>query len=410
MNAIPTRAVQPGKNQYGSVQFPIYLNAAYSYSNPGSLENVFQGREFGYVYSRIQNPTVAALEERINALHNGNGAAATVTGMAAITGTLLTLLKSDDRILCSNTVFGGTTALLEQTLGKFNIQVVPVSIHDTAAIERYLAEGVKLLFAETLGNPALDIPDIPLLSELCRKYGTPFVLDATMTPPGLIDLKRWPVSLVVHSTTKFICGNGSVLGGAVIDLGNFDWSSFDEPLIIRNTSLYGADRAFLAAFRTHALQNGGLTQQPFAAFNTMQGSETLIPRLKMQTANAFALAEHLSGKHQIDRVNYPGLPDNVFYSRATELFDSGFPSLLTIDLGSKEKAFLLAEGLNLVRNMTNLGDSRTLVVHPESTIFINSSDEQKKNAGVTAGLLRISVGLESTEDLIADFDQALEKL
>jgi len=405
-----TQALQSLKDQFGATQFPLYLNAAFAYDDPDDLEQVFAGRKFGYLYGRIQNPTLMNIERKIAAIAGARGAVLTATGMAALSGAILTLVSAGDSIIAHRAIFGGTIALFDRLFRKLGLNIVYVDFHDPALLREALEQAASpaLLFCESMGNPALDLQDLETVTAVAGEWNLPVLLDSTLTPPGFLDLSQVPLALEMHSSTKFIAGNGTVLGGVIIDRGSYDWSLSRDPVVQDYCRRFGKDNAFLAAFRYQALQNLGMTQQPLAAAITAFSLEAMGLRVEKQFQNALALGEYLEASMEKGAVHYPGLKSSPYYGRVQKYLPHGGGGLLTIDFGSKERAFAFGRTLKLVRNMTNLGDARTLAVHPDSTIFKDSSEEQKKQAGVTPGLLRISLGLENIDDLKADFSQALK--
>ena len=404
-----TRALQSLDDQYGATQFPLYLNAAFSYENPEDIERVFAGKKFGYLYGRIQNPTLMNIEQKVAALAGVRGTVLTATGMAALSGAILTLASAGDSIIAHQAIFGGTIALFDRLFKKLGLNIVYVNFHDLRALQKALDDSPSpaLLFCESMGNPALDIQDLDALGSIARERNLPLLLDATLTPPGFLNLSGNSVALEIHSSTKFMAGNGTVLGGVVIDRGVYDWSLSRDSVVQDYCTRFGKDNAFLAAFRFQALQNLGMTQQPLAAAITGFSLESMGLRVEKQYQNTLELAGHLEGSMEKGAVHYPGLKSSPYYGHGQKYMPRGAGGLLTIDLGSKERAFAFGRALKLVRNMTNLGDARTLAVHPASTIFKDADEEQIKKAGVTPGQLRISLGLEDIEDLKADFSQAL---
>ena len=411
-----TKVLQSVNDQFGASQFPVYLNAAFAYQSPEDLERVFQGQQFGYIYGRIQNPTLLNIERKISLLAGARGSVLTSTGMAAVSGAILTLCSAGDSIIAHQALFGGTIALFDTLFKKLGLNIVYVDFHNLAALQQALAEAQSpaLLFCESMGNPALDIQDLEAVGNIAQERRLPLLLDATLTPPGFLDLSGNLVALEIHSSTKFMAGNGSVLGGVVIDRGTYDWGLSPDPLLKDYYNRFGRDNAFLAAFRFQALQNMGMTQQPLAATITGFGIESMKVRVEQQNRNAAELATHLetglaTGLRESVKVHYPGLKSSPYYDRAMKFMPHGAGSLMTLDLGNKERAYAFGRALKLAKNMTNLGDVRTLVVHPDSTIFKDASEEQKKQAGVSQGLMRISLGLEHIEDLKADFSRAVEE-
>ncbi len=390
----------------GATNIPIYQSASFEYETAEQLADVFEGREFGYIYSRISNPTVAELEKRINALENGRGAVATASGMAALSTAVYTLASAGDEIVASTSLFGGTYLLFRDVVEPNGISVRYVDPMDLTAVEAAIGPKTRFVFVETLGNPKLDVPDLEALAAVAHRKGVPLVVDSTLTTPYLTRLKAWGVDVAVHSITKYLSGNGSTVGGIVVDLGNFDWRKALNPQMLEAAAKYGPF-AFLARARRQILQNTGACLSPFNAFIISLGLETLALRMARHCENAFALAQFLKQHPAVEAVNYPGLSDHPHFSIADRQFNGKFGGLLTFRLPDQARCFQFLDRLTLAKTVTNLGDSKTLVIHPWSTIYQSLSENDKRRAGVSDGLVRVSVGIEHIEDLIHDFGHAL---
>ncbi|MEJ2704544.1 MAG: aminotransferase class I/II-fold pyridoxal phosphate-dependent enzyme [Sedimentisphaerales bacterium] len=388
---------------------PIYQSVSYAYKTAQQLADVFEGRMPGYIYTRIANPTTTALETRLTELEHGIGCIATSSGMAAIASVVIGLTRAGDEIIAATGIFGGTISLFENVLGRFGIQTTLVNVADTNSFEEAINARTKLIFVETIGNPRMDVSDIPALSRLAQKANIPLIVDNTVTTPALFQPGRFGADLVIHSTSKFINGHGTAIGGAIIDTGNYDWrkSPFDD---IKQLSDKMGQLTFLAHLRNLIYRDLGGCPAPMNSFLMLQGLETLPGRIAKHCENARKLAEFLTTHPKVLWVNYPGLTNNIFHQRVVRLFCGYGGGLLTFGLGNKQKAFRFIDSLKLAKNLANLGDVRTLVIHPGSTIFHEFSDDQKKEMGVREDMIRVSVGIEDYEDIKTDFEQAIEKV
>ncbi|MCH8216769.1 MAG: O-acetylhomoserine aminocarboxypropyltransferase/cysteine synthase [Planctomycetes bacterium] len=403
-----TTAIHAGdqkKSDWGQSTVPVYQTVSYGYQTAKELEAVFSGRALGHIYSRISNPTTAVLERRLADMEGAVGCIATASGMAAISAVVLGLLKSGDHIVASSGLFGGTISLFNDTCARMGITTHYVDVADTGHFARALTPETKLLFVETIGNPKMDVPDIPAVAELAQQAGIPLVVDSTMTPPLTPRMKALGADIVIHSTTKFINGHGTAMGGAILDTGRFDWanSSFDTVKPYRQAG----QLALLAYLRNGSYRDLGGCAAPMNSFLMLQGLETLPLRMTQHHANARRLATFLQDAPEVDWVNYPGLADSPFADRIDGLFDGQAGAVLTFGLGSKERSFRFLDSVKLARNMTNLGDAKTLVLHPASTIFYEFDREQQTQMGVAEDTIRVSVGLEDTDDIVDDFAQAI---
>ncbi len=393
--------------QTGATVAPICQSAAYAYATADEIARVFGGRAPGYVYTRIANPTGAALERRLAELEGGIGCLSCSSGMAAISSVTMGLTRAGDHIVAARGIFGGTVSLFAKTMARFGVQTTFVDACSVDAFRAALRPETRFLFVETITNPRMDVPDLPALAAVAHDAGIPLVVDNTVTTPILIRPGQWGADLVVHSVSKFINGHGNSIGGAVVDTGNYDWrrGAFED---VRALAAKAGKFAFLAHLRTLIYRDLGCCPAPLNSFLHLTGVEGLPLRMDAHCRNALALAQRLDAHPKVRWVNYPGLPTSPHHDIASRLFGGRYGALLTLGLGSREAAAGLVDRLSLAQNLANIGDSRTLVIHPASTIFQEFSPEEREVMGVPDDMVRVSVGVESAEDIIADFAQALE--
>lgn len=390
----------------GSTTIPIYQSSSFSHNTAEELEAIFVGQEPGFVYTRLNNPTVHAFEKRITYLEGGIGSVACASGMAAINMAIMNILSSNDEIVSSSGIFGGTYSLFEN-LREYGIKTKYVIDNKISSYEKCINENTKLFFVETIGNPKLDVPNIKKLSELAHDNGIPLIVDNTVTTPFLIQPIKLGADIVIHSTSKYINGSGNSIGGIIVDSGKFQWNSKFQNL--NKYKKFGAF-AYIAKLRKSIFKDFGACISPFNAYLSSIGLETLGLRMERQCNNALELAKSFEENRKIDVVNYPGLKNNPYNEVAREQFDNKFGAILTIRVGSKQKAFKLINNLKYATNVSNIGDVRTLVIHPASTIYANNSIEEKEKMGVYEDLIRVSVGLEDIEDIIEDFLEVLNTI
>ncbi len=371
-----------GEKSTGSTTFPIYQTAAYRQETAEDLEKIFSHRKAGFVYTRAGNPTVANFERRMAELEHGTGAVAFASGMAAISAAILNVIESGDEIVASSSLFGGTLGLFKD-LESFGIKIR----YANENFAEMITSKTKLLYVETIGNPKLNVADIKKLSALAHENNLLLMVDNTLATPNLCNPLDLGADVVIHSTSKMIQGGGNAIGGIVI--------LRDVNQILR--------------LRGRMLMNFGGCAAPLNIFLTEVGLDTLSLRMERACQNALSLAEILSEQSNI-RVNYPGLEGNPYRKLAAEQFENRFGTILTLDFDSKARAFNFINNLRLALNESNIGDVRTLAIHPASTIYLNATAEEKLNAGVTEGLVRISAGIEDIEDLTEDFLAALRKI
>lgn len=397
-----------GDDMSGATAVPIYQTVSYAHKTAQELAAVFEGRMPGYIYTRIANPTTTALEARLTELEDGIGCIATSSGMAAMASAVMGLVRAGDQIVAATGIFGGTVSLFENTLGRFGVKTTFVDAADTKNFKNAINAGTKLVFVETIGNPRMDVPDIPAIAEIAHTANIPLVVDSTVTTPALFRPGRFGADIVVHSTSKFINGHGTAIGGAIVDTGSYDWrkGAFDD---IRHLSGKVGQLAFLLHLRNLICRDLGGCPAPMNSFLMLQGLETLPGRMLKHCENARRLAEFLLAHPKVSWVNYPGLEGNPFRARVDKLFGGHAGGLLTFGLGDKQKVFKFIDSLRLARNLANLGDAKTLVIHPGSTIFHEFSADQQQAMGVTEDLVRVAVGIEDFEDIKADFEQAIRK-
>ncbi len=393
----------------GATSTPIILSTAFAYGSAEELESVFAGREAGFVYSRIANPTVSAFEARITALEDGLGAIAVSSGMAAISSLALALAGSGEEIVAGSSLFGGTYSLFRHTLSRSGIGVRFVDPQNPAAFREAISDATRLVFVETIGNPKLDVPDIAAIAAITRERGVPLVVDSTVTTPLLVQPKRLGADLIVHSTSKFINGHGNAIGGVIVDAGTFDWSNPRFPYLAPFRTRVG-QFALLAALRNRICRDLGCCLAPFNAFLLTMGVESLGVRMERHCANAAAAAAFLAAHAGVEEARFPGLASHPGHALAKRQFDDRYGAVVTLRLGTKERCFRFINQLRLARNLANLGDTRTLVIHPGSTICRDFDAQERLAMGVTEDLVRLSVGIEAPADILADIEQALARI
>ncbi len=391
--------------EHGVLHKPVHPSVAYGYADARELAEVFQGKRKGYAYGRQANPTVTALQKRISDMEDGVGSIAFATGMAAITALALTLLKAGDHMISSAFLFGNTNSFF-RTLERLGIEVDFVDATGAAAVEEKVRGNTRLVFVETIANPATQVADLEGIGELCRRRGLLYVVDNTMTSPHLFLPKTAGAGLVVNSLTKYIGGHGNALGGALTDTGSFDWSGYPNILDIYRKG--DAGEWGLLQIRKKGLRDMGASLAPEAAHTLATGSESLPLRMDQSCANAMALARLCADHPAVTRAYYPGLPEHPQHERARKLFRA-FGALFSIDLKAGSDCFDFLNSLEIVVSSSNLGDTRSLGIPVAHTIYYEMGPERRKSMGVGDSMLRFSIGIEDQADLIADFSQALDK-
>ncbi len=393
----------PCEKATGATLAPIYQVSAFAQGSAEQLENVFNNRAAGFAYTRISNPTVAAFESRMSALEKGIGAVACSSGMTAVSMALMNILQAGDEIVAGSGLFGGTIDLFGD-LAEFGITTRFVEHVSADDIQPLINEKTKAIFAELVGNPNLEIVDLKAVAAVAHEHGIPLIIDSTTATPYLINPADFGADIIVHSASKYINGGGNSISGVIIDSGNFKWDFTKHPKLTKYKKF--GQFAYLFSLRNGIWRDFGGCLAPMNAFMNSVGLETLGLRMERCCENALALAEFFESTESIS-VNYPALPSSKSYRLCKELLGGKGGAILTIRAGSKERAFRLINGLKLATNATNIGDVRTLVIHPASTIYAHSTAEQKLHAGVYEDTIRISVGIEDKEDLVDDFKQSL---
>lgn len=406
----------------GARAVPIYQSTSFVFNDTADAANLFALQKYGNIYSRIGNPTVAALEERIASLEGGIGAVATASGMSAEFITFAALAGTGDHIVAASSLYGGTVTQLDVTLRRFGVETTFVGGTDPADYEAAITDDTKAVYAEVIANPSGEITDIAALADVAHRHGVPLVIDSTLSTPYLIRPIEHGADIVIHSLTKFIGGHGTTLGGVVVESGRFDWGSGRFPSMTEPVPSYGGvswwenfgEYGFLTKLRTEQLRDIGPSLSATAAFQLLQGVETLPQRMDAHVANARTVATWLAEDPRVGYVTYAGLDDHPHHERARRYLPLGpgavfaFGVRATDDLGGRQVGERFIESVQLASHLANVGDARTLVIHPGSTTHQQLSDEQLAAAGVADDLVRISVGIEDVEDIIWDLDQALE--
>ena len=400
----------------GSRAVPIYQTASYQFNNTEHAANLFALKEFGNIYTRIMNPTTDVLEQRLADLEGGVGALAASSGHAAQTLAILTLCEAGDHIVSSSRLYGGTYNQFNYTFPRLGIDVTFVDPTNPEAFEDAIRPNTKLIYGETLGNPDISVFPFEEVSAIAKKNHLPLVIDNTFATPYLCRPLEWGANIVLHSTTKFINGHGTSIGGIIIDGGNFDWTSGRFPnFTTPDPSYHGlvyADLgapAFILKARVQVLRDIGASQSPFNSWLTVQGIETLSLRLDRHVANAQRVAEFLENHRQVNWVCYPGLKSHNDYERARKILPNGPGAILGFGIkGGKEAGEKFIDNLQLLSHVANVGDSRSLAIHPASTTHSQLSGQEQATAGVTPDFVRLSIGLEDIEDILWDLGTALE--
>lgn len=404
----------------GARTTPIHLSASFVFPDSDKAAALFNLEQSGYVYSRINNPTVTVLEERVAALEQGVGAIATASGQAALHLAVATLAGAGSHIVASRALYGGSHNLLDFTLRRFGIDTTFVDPNDLDAWRAALRSETRLLFGETLGNPGLDVLDIEKVAEIAHGHRVPLLVDSTFTPPTLLRPFEHGADLLYHSATKFLSGHGTVIGGVVVDAGRFDWDAsgrfpeLTEPYDGFHGMVFSEESTvapFLLRARREGLRDFGACLSPMNAFQILQGIETLPLRMARHVENALAVAHFLEAQPQVERVRYPGLASHPGHALAQRLMARGAGAVLSVDLkANRAGGRRFVEALGLFSHLANVGDARSLVIHPASTTHFRMDAAALEAAGIGEGTLRLSIGLEDPADLIADLKRALRRI
>ena len=419
---LSTQALHAGHDvikSQGTQAVPIYQTTSYVFNDSDHAASLFSLAEPGYIYTRLNNPTNDVLEQRLAALEGGVAAVATASGTSAIATSLMVILRTGDHIVASNSLYGGTYNLLANTLPRFGITTTFVDPDYPTEFTKAVKSNTRTFFAESLGNPKLDVLDLKAISEAAKKAKVPFIVDNTVASPALLNPIEHGANIVIHSLTKYLTGNGTSMGGVIIDAGTFNWGNgnfpeFTEP----NPSYHGLNYhealgniAFIAKVRVEGLRDLGSAPSPFNSFQTIQGIETLAIRMQKHSENAIKIAAWLSTRDEVAWVNYPGLKTSKYNELAQKYLPKGQSGIVTFGLKKGfEAGKKVADNTKLFSILANIGDTKSLVIHPASTTHQQLDAEAQKTTGVTEDLIRLSVGLEDVNDLIADLESAFSQI
>ena len=414
-----TRAIHAGNipdAATGARALPIYQTSAFVFDDTDDAAARFALQKYGNIYSRLANPTTASFEERVASLEGGLGAVATASGLSAQFVTFASLAGAGDHIVASANLYGGSITQLDVTLRRFGVETTFVQSSDPADYAAAIRPETKLVFVETVANPSGEVADLEGLADVAHAHGLPLIVDSTIATPYLNRPIEWGADVVVHSATKFLGGHGTTLGGVVVESGRFDWDSERFPLFDQPVPSYGGlnwsgnfgEYAFLTRLRAEQLRDIGPALAPHSAFLLAQGVETLPFRMRAHVENAREVAEWLDADPRIERVRWAGLPGHPHHERAQKYLPEGPGSVFTFELaGGRAAGKTFIESVELASHLANIGDAKTLVIHPGSTTHAQLSEQQLVDAGVLPGSVRISVGIEDAADIIDDLDQAL---
>jgi O-acetylhomoserine (thiol)-lyase len=423
MNGLGTRALHAGHDvdETGSRAVPIYATTSFVFDSAQHAADLFGLKQFGNIYSRIMNPTVDVFERRLAALEGGVMALGFASGMSAIQAAICTICHAGQNFVTGTSLYGGTHSLFVHTLKQFGIEARFFDPADPASIDGLVNDNTRLVYAETIGNPKWDVPDLAAIADRAHAAKVPFFVDNTSASPALCRPIEHGADVVIHSTTKYIGGHGNHVGGAVVDSGNFKWA--DEPekwpeFCAPNASYHGmvfeealrpmGNIAFAVQMRTNWLRDTGAAMSPFAAFLFLQGVETLHLRMKAHSENAMQVAKWLDEHEAVSWVNYPGLPSHKDYENAKRFMPDGQGGLMTFGIkGGRAAGERFVGAVKLASHLANIGDAKTLVIHPASTTHSQLAEDEQRRAGIDPDTVRLSVGIEDLQDILADLDQAL---
>ena len=404
---------------------PIYQTTSYVFDSVEHAANLFGLKEFGNIYSRMMNPTNDVLEKRLAELDGGSGALSVASGQAAITLAILNITRAGQNIVSTSYLYGGTYNLFRYTLPRFGITVRFVDTSDPAAVDAAIDQDTRLLYSESIGNPKNNVDDFPALAAVAHKHGMPYIVDNTVSPPPLFKPFEHGADIVVYSLTKFIGGHGTSIGGAIVDSGKFDWDNGNFPELVEpDPSYHGVSYwkafglhdeavvpgvAYIIKARVQLLRDLGPALSPFNSFLFLQGLETLPLRIREHSRNALAVARWLEANPAVSWVNYPGLPGHPDHARAEKFFKEGYGAIIGFGIkGGREGGIKLINSVKLLSHLANIGDARSLIIHPASTTHQQLTPQEQKASGVTDDYIRLSVGLEHVNDIIADLEQAIQ--
>jgi O-acetylhomoserine (thiol)-lyase len=410
MRGFATRAIHGArlkKDAHGSLRVPVYDTVAFEQESAEDIHQAFAGRRPAHTYSRISNPTVEDFEQRIRLLSDATAVLAVSSGMAAISTVILALAEAGTNIVTTRHLFGNTLSLFERTLGPWGLEVRYVSMTDTSQIEKAIDRNTRAVFLESITNPQLEVADFAAVSTITSGHSIPLVVDNTVTTPYLFKTKDHGINIELLSSTKYISGGATSVGGLIIDNGNFDWSK--SPRLEAWAKKMGPF-ALLGSLRREVYRNVGACMAPHHAYLQSLGLETMDLRIEKSCANALILAQFLEDHKKVKKVNYPGLPSSPFHQLARQQFKNRFGGILTFHLNNRKECFKLIDSVQLIRRSTNVNDNKTLILHPASTIFCEYAQEKNSSNGVTPAMIRLSAGIEDIDDLQEDLARGLESL
>lgn len=389
---------------------PVSMSSSFEYKTAEQLESVFSGQDYGHIYSRISNPSLTYYETKFNQIEGGIGAVSFSTGMSAVAASLLAFLKTGDHIIISNSLFGGCYDLFENIFNRWGIETSFIHIADKKEYLKAFKNNTKAVFLESIGNPKLDVPDIQQIADIAHEHEVPLIVDNTIATPILMQSQSFGADIAVYSTTKY-CGEGQCLGGMVVDLGTFPFTDYPDkfPVLSRFFDQCG-HWSYLYSLRQTALTILGMTLSPLSGYLQTVNLDTLPLRMEKHCKNALSLATFLETHPQVKKVRYPALKNHESYDLVQKQLRGQGAGVLTFELQSKKDCFFFINNRGWLKHLANIGDARTLLIHPSSTIYQRYSEQEKQSMGVSDQLIRVSVGLESSEDLITQFDKCLNQL
>jgi len=392
---------------------PLYRTTSYLFKSAEHAENLFNLKEEGYIYTRLGNPTQDVLEKRMAILENGKAAVAVSSGTSAIYYTIINVCKEGDEIVSSSKLYGGTYTMFNDILPHFGIKVNFVDPLDPINFDKAITKNTKLIFTETIGNPTLDVSDIEQISKIAKKHHIPLVVDSTFTPPSIFRPLEYGANIVVHSLTKWIGGHGTAIGGIVVDGGNFDWTDPKFKLFLVFSKDLGENNniAFAIRLRFVPLRNLGAAISPDNAWIFLQGLETLSLRMERHCKNAIEVARFLSSHPKVEWVRYPGIETDPCYNVARKYFNNGFGGMVVFGIkGGRSNGGKFIENLKIFSHLANVGDAKSLAIHPATTTHSQLTSEQLKFAGLSESLIRLSIGIEDIDDILWDIEQSLNNI
>lgn len=410
MKGFSTKAIHSdflSKDPYGSLNMPVYDNVSFEFDSSEEIEKAFTGKIQKHMYSRISNPSVEYFENQVKLLCNAGGVLALSSGMAAISNLMIALLQSGDNIITTKHLFGNTYSLFDKTLKPWGLETKYCDLIDLSELENLIDEKTRAIFFETITNPQLEIADIEALAKITENHKLLLIADSTLTPLYFCDFKKLGVNVELISSTKYISGGATSVGGIIIDYGNYDFKML--PKLADYSEKFG-DKALISKLKKESYRNLGACLSAHSAFLQSVGLQTLALRVEKSSSNALAIADFLENHKKVTNVNFPGLKSSKFHKTTFKQFGTKYCGLITFELDSKEKCFSFMDSLKLIRRATNFNDNKSLIIHPASTIYSEYTPALKNEMGVSEKMLRLSVGIEDVEDIFEDIKRALDAI